>query len=218
MDNEKEIKRLKAEETLKFQETFKDNEPNVDERLRFLKGWTVINSLALALFVGVTLFLVTKLITLQAQVQQFTNESDEPGLIPEEDAIDSGSSPQLLLSEEVHYCCGQRGEQSPINLYYEKEIFVEDSFEIEIQIGEGACSDLKFYVYVDGKLEAQSDFIGGLVNLTTTGPMRINNLSSGMHRFQIRPEGRADVAGCNVGTLNSWGGTISFYAVTTSSP
>lgn len=217
MEDEVDIKHLKDEESKKLSEYFKDNEPQVDERLRLLKHWTIINSLVLLLIVGVAIVLVTKLIQLQAQVQQFNNETIESDPDVEKNSVDPRSIPQLLLSEEVHYCCGQRGEQSPTNLYYETELFVDAPIQVEVRIGQ-ACSDLKFYVYVDGKLEAESAFIGGLANLTTTGPMNVNDLDPGIHTIQIRPEGRADVNGCNVGTLNSWGGTISFYVTPVPSP
>ncbi len=80
------------------------------------------------------------------------------------------------------------------------------ALKMEFEFNRGSCSKAKLHIFIDGKLVKQTEFFDD-----TTGVLDLGPVPSGRHTLTLSPEGLED--GCNVGTLGSWGGTLTLQVV-----
>jgi len=79
--------------------------------------------------------------------------------------------------------------------------------QMRFQVASRACSQIRLGVLVDNKLVKETMFFD-----EDTGMLNLGPVSPGKHTLTLRPEGR--INGCNSGTLESWGGTLTLQVST----
>ncbi|MGF6736118.1 hypothetical protein OKW50_008291 [Paraburkholderia youngii] len=79
--------------------------------------------------------------------------------------------------------------------------------KMDFHVSGKACSQIKFNLFIDGHQVGSTDFFDKELGLFDLG-----SVTYGKHSLRVSPEGR--VGGCNTGSLQSWGGTLTLYTTT----
>jgi hypothetical protein len=75
------------------------------------------------------------------------------------------------------------------------------SFDVEVP---NSCSRVRLHVTVDGRRRMVTPLFQ-----ERSGRIEVGDVGEGSHQLRLQPEGV--VGGCNTGTLQSWGGTLTLY-------
>jgi hypothetical protein len=109
----------------------------------------------------------------------------------------------------INVAGGEDGKQRSKSLDFTIAITTVGMLQIEYSVGSLACSDIYLHILLDNSEIYTSDEVGPVIDRNTTGLINLGP-QKGNHKLTLSPEGIFDDS-CNVGTLTSWGGTLTVY-------
>lgn len=132
----------------------------------------------------------------------------------------SPDSPCATPREIVHDhfdiagCCNDSGQRNDEVLSAEVFVTTSGYLGAEVLLGENACSDVSFRLYVDGDFIKKTEFVGPIAggwdgSGYMTRYVELGEYDPGTYAIRISPEGR--VGGCNNGGLGNWEGMVNAY-------
>lgn len=117
-------------------------------------------------------------------------------------------SPPSVIRSFVVSCSGY-GQVCDEN--FDLNITTKNILRIKFDANETHCSPIRVSFYVDGQKRFTSSWLGwnegSTPNKISTNLIEIRPVSAGQHIISVGAEGYP--AGCNTGSLGSWGGTVS---------
>ncbi len=127
------------------------------------------------------------------------------------DIQDTGCTSTTTFDAQVDVsgCCNDEGQRNDDVLSDYISITTAGYLALQIQTTDDACSDVRYFLYVDEEEVAVTDFVGPVVESTGTDYIELGNYAEGEHTIRISPEG--EEGGCNTGVLGGWSGLATVY-------
>ncbi len=122
------------------------------------------------------------------------------------------ATPREILSQTftIDGCCNDGSQRNDDILSAYVDIETAGYLATELILGEGACSDVAFHLFVDGNFITTTSFVGPLSEQGfLTEYVELGEYDPGFHTLQISPEGRE--GGCNEGALGNWEGSVNLF-------
>lgn len=134
------------------------------------------------------------------------------GFIPYKTATaDTINAPVVTTTQDVFVNC-----TSTVQLCdppFSTAVVTGGLLQIEYLVPQAHCSSIRLHVFVDGNFVQTTGFLGWYGALPpfdalplTTGLLDLGHVSTGEHTIRLQAEGQ--LAGCNIGYLGNWAGTL----------
>jgi hypothetical protein len=116
------------------------------------------------------------------------------------------AGPPSTITQTILVNCSSTGQLcTPA---YSTPVTAPQAANLQVQFTVSAvhCSPIRVTFTVDGVSRATTPFIAPPLSVASTGAVDLGPVSAGPHTLTVQAEGQ--VAGCNFGRLESWGGPL----------